>query len=606
MSDRRLKRKCYKGRTACFVAYACLSFQFNTPFEEGKTDKTETLEQLQELSNSKTNTKMNKNHKILTIFQKANTNDAGEIFLPQTSQIVLGDFRKKFCSKADAVIKDEETSYGHSYRFGSEKYYSYTEYLSAYMDRALKFFILHAFERYCEVCRYVTGGFVDRIPNYKTNTYFYMHKSELYEYQTSSYKIALYKCKELKEQNYELIVTPGQLEFIKAYLKEKMDDFIINKGCFEVQELKAMLDELENQDEYSNLKSYDQLDQVDLLEGEVSHEAKILFEKLLDVNFPDHLLYLYSRKMQISEEESFIIFIEYLKFLILKYLNPEADIVPSFRIDQFWRDHFVLTKNYRDISLNIFESENIVLYSQTTSSDFPQNYEKILDLYQETFGCAPHGYVWGSATDEQSFYDQDFLYVNTLRLAVYTVYEANATGVFGEGSVVAKECWDLPLSTFHSSPSKATILHVPSAALLDRHARYRTEPSPWKDLYEPCECPPQVFCKGSPKFLDLPVIDGKEGAVIDVGSKICYPLKCHLKAKKYAPDQPVVDVEMQLDLDDLANDACEGVHLLKDNGLRSKDMDRAMGYLRSGRDSIHDIKDEYVWKYGKQIFKKYM
>ena len=92
------------------------------------------------------------------------TNDAGELLLPETTQILLGNFKLTFMS----TVLSKMLSHYHSspqtksYQDGEQIYYNTCYYLSPQNEQIWNEFILHDFEAYKQMCHIVTGGFVDK------------------------------------------------------------------------------------------------------------------------------------------------------------------------------------------------------------------------------------------------------------------------------------------------------------------------------------------------------------------------------------------------------------------------------------------------------------
>ena len=172
---------------------------------------------------------------------------------------------------------------------------------------------------------------------------------------------------------------------------------------------------------------------------EIDQNISNLFNILLTVEFPEHLLTQFSTRLNLSEKESFIIFIEYLKFLIMKHFNSNSLIIPSFLVNQLWRDHFTLTKHYRDLFMNIFNSE-IIIYTPipTTNEEFKEAYESTQIVYQSTFQSSWNKFVWKDISEEIQLNIKEYLNVNLLRLVIYNVYDLNLQGVYENYDGLAK------------------------------------------------------------------------------------------------------------------------------------------------------------------------
>jgi hypothetical protein len=84
---------------------------------------------------------------------------------------------------------------------------------------------------------------------------------------------------------------------------------------------------------------------LDCEENKFEREIQQMFGKLVDVQMPPFLVEFYSNKLFLTEEMGMAVFIEYIKFLILK--SRDSNVVPSFLVDLFWREHFANTVHYR-------------------------------------------------------------------------------------------------------------------------------------------------------------------------------------------------------------------------------------------------------------------
>jgi hypothetical protein len=71
------------------------------------------------------------------------------------------------------------------------------------------------------------------------------------------------------------------------------------------------------------------------------------FDALMNLDMPSLMMKEFRLKLLLEDGQDFVILIEYLKFLVLK--SKDEDIVPSFFIDQLWKEHFTNTKHYRDL-----------------------------------------------------------------------------------------------------------------------------------------------------------------------------------------------------------------------------------------------------------------
>ena len=335
-------------------------------------------------------------------------------------------YRKYFSDKVASMIESNTSAANKDIFFIDDKrFYSTDDKPPIYLDRVLKQLILHDFSRYSDLCQFVSGGFIDRIPNYDLCFYFKFAK-----------KVALYKSDmhltsyierneyNLTEVKYEMMVTEEQLRFIKEFITEESLKIEEINEKVEVDVYQKILRKWKKK--MPSLFSSKDLSQIQWDHNIDSPDQEIyeLLDKIYESRFPEDLLHLFSKKLNLSEEETFTIFIEYLRFIILKAKNPEITLYPSFLVDQLHREHFVLTKHYRDFCKNVFDTQPI-LY-KTLPKDIPsfkEGYGNTLDLYKSTFGVNPSTYAWRDFEEELSLINQKYYNINILRLWLYIFYE---------------------------------------------------------------------------------------------------------------------------------------------------------------------------------------
>ncbi len=92
-----------------------------------------------------------------------------------------------------------------------------------------------------------------------------------------------------------------------------------------------------------------------------------------------------------SELQCRLVEVDYKRFLLLKYLYPEKEIVPNKVVDLFWHQHILDTEKYARDCENIFGYfvHHYPYFGMNGASDF-QNlqaaFQETCALYQEHFG----------------------------------------------------------------------------------------------------------------------------------------------------------------------------------------------------------------------------
>ena len=154
-------------------------------------------------------------------------------------------------------------------------------------------------------------------------------------------------------------------------------------------------------------------------------ECYFLFQELIDVNFPSSMLKWIESKLRIDSDSCLILIIEYFKFLILKSKHP-SEWISSFFIDKVWIEHWVLTKHFHDIWDKVLNIDEEVLHYTPPPTDaiaFKDKYEQTIILYRKIFGWEPHPQIWRDLNIEYNDFQKSLYNVNLERLVNYYRFE---------------------------------------------------------------------------------------------------------------------------------------------------------------------------------------
>jgi hypothetical protein len=152
-----------------------------------------------------------------------------------------------------------------------------------------------------------------------------------------------------------------------------------------------------------------------------SEQTQTLFNFFVDIRMPSYMMKSFIERIFITEDMGIAVLIEYIKFLILKSTNH--DIVPSFLVDLFWREHFTNTVHYRELNESVFGKESFILYEQSSGGSFKERYEITLKSYEDTFKFEAIPFIWKSYDEEIELKKLKFYEANIFRLALYECYE---------------------------------------------------------------------------------------------------------------------------------------------------------------------------------------
>lgn len=311
MSQRKYKQKYYRGRSIPEIASIGLAFDFN---DSDMLFEAEFCEQC--------------------------TNDAGEVFLPQTTQILVGEFRKYFVSLVISLLEYEKDKLEHKHissQIDGIKTYTVGNRNPIYFARIWKALILHNHSRYrklCDtLCAYIDRKHAEEVKDFPSSS----NLSDIFKYQEICNFFAVHKSSAMNfdERYYEVLLTPEQLEAAKELISQKVETFEVNK-TIAVDEVAQLTQSINFQEEIGIFHKSEFANEPLISDTEMfDSKVKSVFLKLLNMDLPQSLLKSFCSKLLLSEEQAVIVLVEYIKFLILKSIDSEC--VPSFLIDQFWR-----------------------------------------------------------------------------------------------------------------------------------------------------------------------------------------------------------------------------------------------------------------------------
>ena len=90
---------------------------------------------------------------------------------------------------------------------------------------------------------------------------------------------------------------------------------------------------------------------------------------------------------------------EYRRFLALCALNPEAPVVPSSVVDDFWHLHILDTAKYQEDCQHLFgyflhHFPYFGMRGEQDAKNLKAAWQGTLTMYQDTFGAAPPQELW--------------------------------------------------------------------------------------------------------------------------------------------------------------------------------------------------------------------
>lgn len=96
--------------------------------------------------------------------------------------------------------------------------------------------------------------------------------------------------------------------------------------------------------------------------------------------------------MSVGEVDSAIL--EYQRFLTLKKIYPSYSLVPNKRVDQFWHQHILDTKAYREDCDSVFgyfvdHFPYFGIYGKDDQQNLTDAFEETKGLYEQHFGSYP-------------------------------------------------------------------------------------------------------------------------------------------------------------------------------------------------------------------------
>jgi hypothetical protein len=225
----------------------------------------------------------------------------------------------------------------------------------------------------------------------------------------------------LNEIDYEVLMSKKQMQIAKEFFRELTKTEVQSEGI-KVTEIVRGVHKLRQLNGFSAFQFPE--DFINTLNIDVSKSAEqiqTLFNVLVDIRMPSYMMKSFIERIFITEDMGIAVLIEYIKFLILKSTNH--DIVPSFLVDLFWREHFTNTAHYRELNESVFGKDNFILYEQSSGGSFKQRYEITLITYEDTFKIEAIPFIWKSYDEEIELKKLKFYEANIFRLALYECYE---------------------------------------------------------------------------------------------------------------------------------------------------------------------------------------
>jgi hypothetical protein len=224
------------------------------------------------------------------------------------------------------------------------------------------------------------------------------------------------------ESEYEVLLTHQQIQIAQNFLKKYFGEEALHLENITPKQIIQAVDKLRLTPEIKMFWFPDDFILIfDCEENIFEREIQEMFDKLVDVQMPPFLVEFYSNRLFLTEEMGMAVFIEYIKFLILK--SRDSNVVPSFLVDLFWREHFTNTVHYRWLCENVFGLNSPILYEQHSSSEFKERYEITLKTYEDTFKSDAIPFIWKSYGEEIELKRTKFYEANLYRLALYEFYE---------------------------------------------------------------------------------------------------------------------------------------------------------------------------------------
>ena len=252
-------------------------------------------------------------------------------------------------------------------------------------------------------------------------------------------------------------------------------------------------------------------------------------------------------------------------------------------ISKIWSLHISHRLNYQNLINNIFgeDSDCLETFSQPPKSDFEDIFELTKQNYKRLFASYPPEFIWKSYKDEYHLNNTRFFEVNLLRMVLYYNYEHSMLGKvhkYTDQTIEKEVNASLQGAIFSSSILNP---HIVQSKFQFKHQfyednkKYRTSGIKrhdyhqyiWRknypkevfdDIYSSKE-EPSIFTKGGPKFLntsELALSDSVPDKEI-IFNHHSYSPKSHIGFKSKTQEFDIFEIN----LDDLADNACEGVHM---------------------------------------------
>ena len=377
-------------------------------------------------------------------FTRENTNDIGDALLPQTTQIIMMEFKKfmflqaldilknrkldkKSKPKKSIILDRNESSIKDTFNFDSPFV------APPYIDRAWRLFILYN-KNYEEFCLKIWGGFIDR--------------NDPREDQVLSFK-KYWDCINSLDEKKDLLKPFHNLWPRYNNSEEYMTDFEFNwymssegipqviqymssrwteteNKSIEVEAWKELAKQCRNYYQVSSPPVETKLKIVTNNKvdhpyfNEKSQTPMQILNKTLSLTFPKKFVenLMDEHLIDINTANRWVL--EYRKYLVMSYLTNKI-ISPSEQVDQVWHFHQTYTQHYRATWQALLEKEfkHIPSNGSKTDSDkYEGIYGDTLGFYEAIFLSDPPDDVWEPIALRFNHKNFNFKYINLYRLAV--------------------------------------------------------------------------------------------------------------------------------------------------------------------------------------------
>lgn len=373
-------------------------------------------------------------------FCSSQTNDAGEPILPHTAEYIIAEFRKWFTSASTYLLKSSNYKANNVsiYKDDTKRNLWLAVNSPYHVNQFLKFIMTRYPHKFKELWGITVGEEMQIIGSSHLSIFDSRYDSSISDMMDNSKEMVFLQfdkimyCWESSIVDHEhpiyAMLSLSQISAAKSYLKKVMNDesaksnsvFKFDSSLLSLADLLTLLNPLRELLKVEHIE----IDKSALSVSFSDLNWKSVFTKFWEIELPVEISLLVKSKLFLTDVEFALLMIEYAKFMVLSYYNP--DVYWPFLIEKIWIEHRYLNFNYNQIIKNLFESQFERfdrVNKDLDKSNFKDSYENTLKMYTEMFGVTPPNSIWKPYESEFELRNTEHYSVHLLRLILYHYYE---------------------------------------------------------------------------------------------------------------------------------------------------------------------------------------